>query len=212
MDSVAVTPWDGGRLRAICSGGGHVIDERGAAVLTLGEESVPHGQEVRVANFRCDLSGPEMVLRHRGHTPGVVVVSSETGRVEDRLVLNSSPTNVGMEAVSWNGPGNRDLLYNGGWLWDVEKREGAPLPGLPAPGGGEVHRMGFHHAIAADLAGDRREELVIWDPTGTRVFLYTPVPFDASLYAGYRPGPRQYNPRIMDLGAGECAIENPAAH
>jgi hypothetical protein len=28
--------------------------------------------------------------------------------------------------------------------------------------------------------------------------LYTPEPLDESAYGGYRPGPRQSNPRLMD--------------
>ncbi len=61
MDSVAVTTWDDGRMRAICSGGGHVLDETGDFVLSLGVEVVPHGQEVRVARFDLDDPAPQMV-------------------------------------------------------------------------------------------------------------------------------------------------------
>ena len=198
MDSVAVAEWDGGRARAVCSGFGHVVAADGEVILSLGEGAVPHGQEVRVADLRGDLPGPEMALRHRGHTPDLIVVSSATGAVVDRLTLNDSPTNVGMTPVDWNGPDRPALLYNGGWLWDLHERKGAPLPGLPPPGGAGRHRMAFHHAIPADLCGDDREELLLWDPTATELFLYTPRPLDESAYGGYVAGPRQYNPRIMD--------------
>ncbi len=50
----------------------------------------------------------------------------------------------------------------------------------------------------ADICGDRREELVVWDPTAASVFIYTPAPLDEKAYTGFRPGPRQYNPRLMD--------------
>ncbi len=198
MDSVAVAAWDDGRTRAICSGFGHVTAADGEVILSLGERIVPHGQEVRVADFRGDMNGPEMAIRHNGHAPDLLLVSSETGAVVDRLKLNDSPTNVGMEPVFWNGPSQPALLYNGGWLWDLQTRTGGPLPDLPPPNGAKVHRMGFYHAIPADLCGDDREELLLWDPTATELFLYTPTPLVESAYKRYRPAPRQYNPRIMD--------------
>jgi hypothetical protein len=198
MDSVTIAAWDGGHVRAICSGLGHVIDAEGNVVLRLGEEAVPHGQEVRVADFLADRPGPEMVLRYNGHTPEVCVVSSATGEIVDKLKLNPSPTNVGMEPVWWNGPRRPALLYNGGWLWDLETGHGEPLPDLPPPAGGDVHRMAFYHVIAANLCGDAREELVLWDPTAAHVYIYTPAALDESAYTGYRAGPRQYNPRLMD--------------
>ena len=43
MDSVVIDEWDHGKSRAICSGGGYVVDAEGNAVLALGEELVPHG-------------------------------------------------------------------------------------------------------------------------------------------------------------------------
>jgi len=198
MDSVAIVPWDNGNVRAICSGFGHVMDAQGNAILALGEKEVPHGQEVRVANLRGDLPGPEMVLRYNGHTADVLIVSSATNKIVDRLRLNFSPANVGMEPVYWNGPDKAALLHNGGWLWDLKEKSGRELPGLPPPNGNEVHRMGFYHAIAADLCGDAREELVLWDPTARHIYIYTPKPLREAAYTGYSPGPRQYNPRLMD--------------
>ncbi len=198
MDSVAVCEWDNGSKRAVCSGFGHVVAADGAVVLSLGEKRVPHGQEVRVADFRSDLPGPEMVLRYNGHTPGALLVRSDTNTVVDTFVLNPSPTNVGMEPVYWFGPGKRTLLYNGGRLWDLELRHGGLLPNLPPANGNKIHRMGFYHAIAADLCGDRREELVLWDPTACCIYVYTPKPLKREVYRGYRAGPRQYNPRLMD--------------
>ena len=139
-----------------------------------------------------------MVLRWNGHNRDVYVVSSSRGAVVGRLRLNPSPLNVGMEIVYWNGRDRAGLLYNGGWLWDLQSGKGVPLPGLPPPGGSRIHRMGFYHPIPADVCGDCREELVLWDPTAAHVYVYTPEPFDEDAYTGYRAGPRQYNPRLMD--------------
>lgn len=199
MDSVVIAPWDDGRMRAFCSGFGHIMDANGKVILALGEEEVPHGQEVRVANFLGDLEGPEMALRCKGHTTDLLVVSSTSPTpVVERLQLNFSPTNVGMEPVYWNGPDRPALLYNGGWLWDLEQKTGRSLPNLRAPQGNKVHRMGFYHAIPADVCGDEREELVLWDPTAQHVYIYASKPLGDSAYGGYQSGPRQYNPRLMD--------------
>ena len=184
MDSVAVAPWDGGRMRAICSGFGQVLDAEGKVILRLGPELVPHGQEVRVGHVRDNFPGPEMVLRWNGHRPEVYVVGSSAGKIVSRLKLNPSPTNVGMEVVYFSGRDRPGLLFNGGWLWDLQQGQGLPLPGLPPPRGGQVHRMGFYHAIPADICGDRREELVVWDPTAASVFIHTPAPQDED---GYEP-------------------------
>ncbi|MHC4995089.1 MAG: hypothetical protein ACYTGQ_08560 [Planctomycetota bacterium] len=198
MDSVDITEWDGGRVRAICSGYGHVVDARGRIVLGLGEKQVPHGQEVRVADFRVDPPGPEMVIRHTGHTTDALLVSSATNTIVERFKINESPNNTGMEPVYWRGAHQPALLYNGGWLWDLTTMTGAALPGLPPPNGKAVHRMGFYHAIPANLCGDAREELVLYDPTAQHIYLYTPAPLDESAYTVYRHASRQYNPRLMD--------------
>ena len=126
------------------------------------------------------------------------IVSSATNEVIGGFKLNFSPTNVGMEPVYWNGPNKPALLYNGGWLWDVKTGEGWELPGLPPPNGNEVHRMGFYHVIPANVCGDEREELILWDPTAAHVYIYTPEPLDEAVFTGYVAGPRQYNPRLMD--------------
>ncbi|MFW6059843.1 MAG: hypothetical protein ACODAQ_06655 [Phycisphaeraceae bacterium] len=198
MDSVLIAEWDAGHRRAIGSGGGHVLDIDGRVILQLGAERVPHGQEVRVANFVADHPGPDMAIRCNGHRPDLRVVSSATGDVVRTLTLNASPNNTGMEPVHWRGRDEPALLFNGGWLWDLDASQGAPLPGLPPPRGRDVHRMSFHHAIAADVCGDAREELVVWDPAATDVHIYTPPPLDDSAYMRYRAGPRQYNARLMD--------------
>ncbi len=197
MDSVAITEWDNGRIRAICSGWGHVLDAKGNVVLRLGPEIVPHGQEVRVANFLDDLPGPEMVIRWNGHNTDVRVVSSATGRLVSEFQVNPSPINVGMEAVYWNGPDNAALLHNGGWLWDVQQQTGIELPGLPPPQGKAVHRMGWYHCIPANVCGDAREEMVLYDPCAATIYIYTPAPLDEAAFTGYVPGPRQCNVRLM---------------
>jgi hypothetical protein len=198
MDSVAIAEWDGGNMRAICSGFGQVLDEKGNRILYLGEEIAPHGQEARVAEFLDEHPGPEMVLRYNAHEPEVYIISSDTSEVVRELVLNHTPNDTGMEIVYWLGPDARALLCNGSHLWDLQAEDYAELPELPPPAGFDVHPMGWHHCIPADVCGDEREELIIWDPCDTAVYIYTPEPLDDTAYDEYRPGPRQYNARLMD--------------
>ena len=195
MDSVAIVPWDRGQMRAVCSGGGHVMDAAGRAVLALGTDRVPHGQEARVARFEPDDRDPQMVIRWHGHHPDVIVVNT-AGDVAHSFCLNDSPNHTGMEVVAWRGPAAPWALYNGGMLWDPLAATGVHLPGLPEPVG--PARMGWYHVIPADICGDNCEELVLFNPWDRWVWVYTPAPLDPDAYSGYRPGPRQINARLMD--------------
>ncbi len=193
MDSVIITAWDNGNIRAICSGYGHVLDRDGGVILKLGRELVPHGQEVRVADFLPDSEGPEMIIRHQGHRPDVIVVTNK-GEIAHRFSLNSSPNETGMEAIYWNGLRKTALLYNGGVLWNGDGRRFADLPGLPQPIG-QV-KMGWYHAIPANVFGDEREEVVLYNPWDRYIWIYGPS--SSGQFKGYKAGSRQYNARIMD--------------
>jgi hypothetical protein len=195
MDSVAVVSWDNGTTRAVCSGYGHVLGTRGEVILSLGKELVPHGQEVRVADFDAGAPGPEMIIRNEGHSPRVMVVANN-GAILRRFVLNDSPNHTGMEVVFWNGSEAEAVLYNGGMLWHGDGRRLAELPGLPEPTG--PAKMGWYHCIPANVCGDRREEVVLYNPWDRSVWIFTPEPFDRAAFRGYRAGRRQYNPRLMD--------------
>lgn len=195
MDSVSIQPWDGGRMRAICSGGGHVLNGNGDVILELGEDVVPHGQEVRVATFLPDEPAPQMAVRYLGHRPDVLVADND-GRIVRRFRLNRSPNETGMETVYWNGFDAPAMLYNGGILFDGNGEPAVALPDLPPPVGPE--KMGWYHAVPADLCGDEREDLLVYNPWADAVYIYTPAPSDDTAYAGYVPGPRQYNARLMD--------------
>jgi len=199
MDSVAITLWDGDNVRSICSGYGHVLDAQGRVLLELGAEAVPHGQEVRVADFAPELPGREMMIRYRGHRPDVMLVGND-GAIVKRFKLNHSPNETGMEAVYWNGTRGPAVLVNGGVLWHGTGRRLAALPDLPPPAGPKrpARTMAWYHAIPGDVAGDRREEVVVYNPWDRFVWIYTPAPLDRDPYQGYRPGPRQVNPRLMD--------------
>lgn len=195
MDSVAVRRWDNGNMRAICSGFGHVLDADGNVILKLGKDEVPHGQEVRTGWFTREAPGPQMVLRFNAHTPVIKLVDS-TGTVLRTLEINPTRNNTGMETVWWRDRQNPALLYNGGRLWDLETGGFMELPGLPEPRG--VGRMAWYHCIPANVCGDAREEVVLYNPWSTKVYIYTPAPLASGVFEGYAPGPRQYNVRLMD--------------
>ncbi len=135
-----------------------------------------------------------MVIRHEGHAPRAILVGVD-GTVIRTPALNASPNNTGMETFRWNGHGEPAVVYNGGVLWREGCRKPVTLPGLPPPTGSP--RQGWYHCIPADVCGDRREEVIVYNPWDTRVFIYTPHPATGDC-AGYRAGPRQYNARLMD--------------
>ncbi len=195
MDSVAIAPWDNGQMRAICSGYGHVLDRNGRVIMRLGQSAVPHGQEVRVADFDDTLPGVEMIIRYNGHNPDAMLVDNE-GHIVRRFRLNESPNNTGMEAVLWNGPGGPALLYNGGMLWTARGETYARFEELGPPVGEE--KMGWFHCIAGNVCSDEREEVVLYNPWDRWVWIYTPAPLDEGAFRGFTAGPRQYNPRLMD--------------
>ncbi len=120
MDCVLIEFWDSDSTkRAICSGGGFVMDHRGDTVLMIGEQLIPHGQELRVGNFAQEYPGREMFVRYDGHKPAVHLISKE-GSLIRSFELNSSPNNTGMEEIQWYGQDTISVLYNGGMIWNAQ--------------------------------------------------------------------------------------------
>jgi len=196
MDAVVVDYWDHPtKKRAFASGFGHVLDEQGNIILKLGKEIVPHGQELRVAHFDGKVPSPQMMIRYNGHHPDVMLVSQK-GEVLRRFQLNESPNNTGMEAVYWQGLDRPAMLYNGGQLWNGQGKSVITFKELPPPRGSK--RQGWYHCIPANVCGDKREEVVLYNPWNTAVYIYTPTPFNENSFTGYLPQPRQYNVRLMD--------------
>lgn len=195
-DSVAIAPWDKAGMKAISSGAGEVFDAQGKEILSVGRRMVPHGRELRVADFVEDSPGVEMLIRNEGAKPAAIVVSNE-GDVLRRFKLNNSPGDLGLEAVMWNGPDAVAMIYNGGALWNGTGKLHAELKELPIAVGPK--EQGWYHCIPADVCGDAREELVLFNPWDKFVWIYTAgeVAADA-VYGGYHPGPRQYNARLTD--------------
>ncbi len=196
MDAVVIDYWDDPKKkRAFCSGFGHVMDEHGNTILSLGENVVPHGQELRVAHYDDSVPGPQMMIRYNGHTTDVLLVG-QGGQVIRKFKVNKSPNNTGMDAIYWNGVDRPAHLYNGGMLWDGQGRGEHTFTELPEARGN--FRQGWYHCVPADVAGDAREEAVLYNPWDRYVFIYTPAPFRKKAFDKYRPGMRQYNVRLLD--------------
>lgn len=197
MDCVLIDYWEQDSLkRAICSGFGHVMDAAGDTLLRLGEELVPHGQELRLGNIDPFSPGREMVIRYNGHRPEVHVVGQE-GKLLRSFRLNDSPNHTGMEMILGAGPEAPALLFNGGALWNGQGQLVCELEGLPRPPQGAV-RQGWYHGIPLDMAGDAAEELLVYNPWDTRLFLYAPKRPGWRKPKPFRPTARQYNVRLMD--------------
>ena len=192
-DSVLVDRW-GMAAAAMVSGEGQVLDGSGRRLLHLGADAVPHGQEVRCGNLRPERPGRELAIRYNGHHADVLIVA-HSGAVLSRFRVDESPNNTGLEIVRWNGPQQGDLLYSPAALFNGRGHKVVTFPDLPAPTGG---KMGWYHCFPADVCGDEREEVVLYDPYSDAAYIYTPAPLDESLFRRYHHGPRQYNARLIN--------------
>ena len=192
-DSVLVDRW-GTEAAAMVSGEGQVLDGSGRRLLHLGADAVPHGQEVRCGNLRPERPGRELAIRYNGHHADVLIVA-HSGAVLSRFRVDESPNNTGLEIVRWNGPEQGDLLYSPAALFNGCGHKVVTFPELPAPTGG---KMGWYHCFPADVCGDEREEVVLYDPYSDAAYIYTPAPLNESQFGRYHHGPRQYNARLIN--------------
>ena len=193
MDSVLVSDWNG-RNRAILSGGGQVLDAAGNPILSLGFDVVPHGQEIRCGRLLPNTSQNALVIRYNGHHTDLMVVDNN-GQIQNRFNVDETPNNTGLEVIRWNGDETCDLIYSPAALYDSAGNKVVTFPELPPPTGG---KMGWYHCFPADVCGDAREEVILYDPYSDAVYIYTPAPFQPDLFGGYQHTERQYNTRLMD--------------
>ena len=197
MDSVLAAPWarrEDGAQQALLSAGGQVLDAQGRCLLALGMEVVPHGQEIRCGHLVAQAPSPQLVIRYNGHTPELLVVDHD-GAVLTRFRVAESPNNTGLEIIRWNGEAGPDLIYSPAALYDGGGQMAVAFPDLPPPAGG---KMGWYHCFPADVCGDEREEVVLYDPYSDDLYIYTAPPLDESAFRRYRHTPRQYNARLID--------------
>ena len=196
MDSVLVVPWvcEGRQQQAILSAGGQILDCQGAKLLELGMDTVPHGQEVRCGHYHGQAAAREMVIRYNGHHTDLIVVGHD-GSVRARFQVDESPNNTGLETIYWCHPAEPDLIFAPSALWNGDGQRVVNFPDLPPPAGG---KMGWYHCFPADVCGDEREEVILYDPYQDAIHIYTAGPLDESQYAGYSHTDRQINTRLID--------------
>ena len=192
IDSVLVEEWNG-KMRAILSGGGQIVDAEGNPVFSLGFDVVPHGQEIRYGNLLPDAS-PNLVIRYNGHHPDLIVVDNN-GQIQSRFRVDETPNNTGLEVIRWNGLDNPELIYSPAALYDGKGNKVVAFSDLPPPTGG---KMGWYHCFPADVCGDAREEVILYDPYSDAIYIYTPHPFDPDQFENYQHTARQYNARLID--------------
>ena len=193
MDSVLVSEWNG-KQRAILSGGGQVLDAEGNPILSLGFDDVPHGQEIRCGRLLPDTPENALVVRYNGHHTDLMVVDNN-GDIKNRFNVDETPNNTGLEVIRWHGDETCELIYSPTALYDSAGDKVVTFPELPPPSGG---KMGWYHCFPADVCGDTREEVILYDPYSDTVYIYTPTPFQPDLFNGYQHTERQYNTRLMD--------------
>jgi hypothetical protein len=194
MDSVLVEPWGNtSSPRAIVSARGMVLDGTGRRLFELGLEMVPHGQEIRCGRYHADSSERELVIRYNGHHPDLLIAGTEG--VRTRFRVDESPNNTGLETIRWNGAAGPDLIYSPAALWDGDGNRAVDFPDLPPARGG---KMGWYHCFPANVCGDDREEVILYDPYQDRVHIYTQEPPLASAFGWYQHTARQYNTRLID--------------
>ena len=80
-------------------------------------------------------------------------------------------------------------------MYDGSGQMAVAFPDLPPPSGG---KMGWYHCFPADVCGDEREEVVLYDPYSDALYIYTAAPLEEGATHRYRHTSRQYNARLID--------------
>ena len=194
-DSVLVDEW-GGQPCAICSGFGHVLDGAGAVLQCLGQEVVPHGQEIRYGRLMDNAVDKQFVIRYNGHTPELMVVRAD-GTIHSRFGVAESPNNTGLELIHWGGPGVPQLIFSPVELRDAAGTLIVSFPDIPPLIPSRLGNQGWYHCIPLELYGNGYEQVLLYDMYADAVHIYGSLDGVAKELT-YRHTPRQYNVRLMD--------------
>jgi rhamnogalacturonan endolyase len=138
-----------------------MLDLRGNV---LKQVRLGHGQSPCIGKFRADVAGLQIATVNFWHNPGIVTLFDWQGNV----VEQGEPIHSGsvMLPVNWRGDGEEFILLS------ASAREGGLIDGrlrrvvmLPDDGHPDLA------AAVADLTGDERDEIVVWDQK--QVWIYT---------------------------------------
>jgi hypothetical protein len=140
---------------------------------------IGHAQSPSIARYRTDIPGLQLMTVNFWKNPGIVTLFDAAGEI----VAQEEPIHTGspLLPVNWRGDGQEFALLSG------NPREGGLIDGhlrrvVMFPDDGHPDLA----AYVADLTGDRRDEIVLWDEE--RVWIYTQDrPFTGSrIYAPVR--------------------------
>ena len=197
MVEIFDTPADDRRIvLSICVHGPvYCLDPTGRTIWEKSRQEVPHGQSAWAGNFLPERNGLEIVLLTSGHFGKFTAVDAENGhdlaKFEHRagLIDNEGARKYPDMPVKvhW-GAGGADALWvpvdrmlvdgAGNCLSDLGERDSAVARSLQA---GTSKQQLAAQAIAADLCGDEREEVVLYQPYhGEVVFILTQPDSDAA--------------------------------
>ena len=165
------------RVYACGSDEGFILfDRRGK---TLKHVRIGHAQSPSVGKYRMDLPGLQLITVNYWNNPGIVSLFDADGN----LAAQEEPIHTGspLLPVNWRGDGQEFVLLSG------NSREGGMIDGklrrvVMFPDDGHPDLA----AYVADLTGDQRDEVVLWDQE--RVWIYTQDrPFEGTrIYAPVR--------------------------
>ncbi|MBN2023574.1 MAG: hypothetical protein JW809_12385 [Pirellulales bacterium] len=191
-------------LVSICQKGPmYCLSARGDTLWKKSREDVPHGQAVWTGDFLPDRPGTEVIVLRSGHIGDFLTLSGTDGgeiaRFQHEGELHAYPDFP--VAVHWTSPDTSAL-----WV-PVDRRlvdgRGHTVANLGSLDKHVVARLGSGaskqalapQAIAVDLRGDARQELIVYQPyAGQAVFVFTQPDSDAKPKP-YAPQPSAYHAR-----------------
>jgi len=150
------------RVYACGSDEGFILFDRNGK--TLKHVRIGHAQSPSIGKFRMDIPGLQLITVNYWHNPGIVSLFDADGN----LVAQEEPIHTGspLLPVNWRGDGQEFVLLSGntgeGGMIDGHLRRVVMFPDDGHPD---------LTAYVADLTGDQRDEIVLWDQE--RVWIYT---------------------------------------
>jgi rhamnogalacturonan endolyase len=150
------------RVYACGSDEGFLMFDRDGAVLK--QVRIGHAQSPSIGKYRMDVPGLQLITVNFWKNPGIVTVFDWAGNIiaQDEPIHSGSP----LLPVNWRGDGEEFVLLSGnvkeGGLIDGRLRRVVMFPDDGHPD---------LAAYVADLTGDQRDEIVLWDQE--RVWTYT---------------------------------------
>ena len=150
------------RVYACGSDEGFILFDRDGKLLK--HVRIGHAQSPSIAKFRPDVPGLQLITVNYWKNPGIVTLFDWDGNLlaQDEPIHTGSP----LLPVNWRGDGQEFALLSG------NVREGGLIDGhlrrvVMFPDDGHPDLA----AYTADLTGDPRDEIVLWDQE--RVWIYT---------------------------------------